>query len=55
VPGQRYQVQGRNALDAGGWQNLLAAPWTAGDTQWEMEFKDSNAPAANSFYRVTQP
>ena len=55
VPGKSYQVQNRNGLDSGNWQNVLAAPWTAGPAQWEMEFTDTSAPAAGGFYRITQP
>ena len=55
VPGVNYQVQSRDTFGTGSWQNLLTTPWTAGDTQWEMEFTDTNAPATNRFYRVTQP
>jgi hypothetical protein len=55
VPGKSYQVQSRGDLDAGPWQDLLTTPRIAGDTQWEMEFTDTNAPTSNKFYRVTQP
>lgn len=55
VPGTSYRVQARTALDSGSWQDLLSAPRTAGEAQWEMELTDTNAPAGNRFYRVTQP
>jgi len=55
VPGKRYQVQSRGALESGNWQDLLPTPRTAGASEWEMQFTDTNAPAASRFYRVTQP
>jgi hypothetical protein len=55
VPGANYQVQSRDTFGTGSWQNLLTTPRTAGETEWEMEFTDTNAPATSRFYRVTQP
>lgn len=55
IPGRTYQIQGRTSLQDGSWQNLLPSPRTAGPTEWEMQFTDTNAPTAAKFYRVTQP
>ncbi len=55
VPGKSYMVQGRSDFVSGTWSNLLATPFSAGETQWEMEFTETNEPATNRFYRVTQP
>lgn len=55
VPGNSYQVQGRGALESGTWQDLLSNPRTAGASEWEMEFTDTNTPAAAKFYRIRQP
>jgi hypothetical protein len=55
IPGRAYQVQGRDSLVDGSWQNLLPVPRAAGPAEWEMQHTDTNAPAAARFYRVTQP
>jgi len=55
VPGKSYMVQGRGVLSSGIWTNLLSTNWSAGPTQWEMEFTDLTAPNAAKYYRVTQP
>ena len=53
VPGKNYLVQGRSALDAGAWTDLVNT--NSGTAQWEMEFTETNTPAGAKFYRVTQP
>ena len=55
IPGETYMVQGRSSLGSGAWSNQVTSPWVAGTTQWEMQFTDTNAPAASKFYRITQP
>lgn len=53
VPGKKYVIQGRSALEAGLWTDLLET--TSGPAQWEMEFTDTDAPESTGFYRITQP
>ena len=55
VPGRNYMVQGRDSLGGGSWTNLLGAPWSASQAQWEMEFTDLSGAASSKFYRVKQP